>query len=641
MLGFMRKHARSSFIKIIFWMLIAVFVFWGVGVMVADGDKVNVAAMVDGEPITVQTYARAHERMQRIYQELYKENLSPQILAQLNLGQRALDDLVTEMLLKREAARLGLQVTDDEVRESILDIPAFQDGSRFDRTRYLNALRASRLTPAEFEESQRESLLVTKLEGLLTDGLTASDQEVKNLYALENEKLDLTFVKVPFAQFKEDATVSDTEVADYYEKNRERFRRPDTVTIAYVPYAPDHFAEKVPVEEQSIKDYYDAHLSDYEQPEKLHLQHILFVIPAGADAAAKDTVKAKATGLLAEAKTATKDQFAELAKKNSEDALSVENGGDLGVVARGALEAPIEEAAFNLNVGAVSDVVESSRGFHIVRLEEKVAAGAKPLDEVRDAILKELRTRGADDVARAALAADLEKARAGTALDDLASAHGLTVTTSAPHARGQMIPGIKGTTIVNAALMLEPGAVDQMMEADPPYYLFKVTEKVASTISPLQDVKEGIVESLTRDKTREAARTAAEALLESARKADGVNALLTEATAKGYTVDTTGPFGRNEPIPKLAPAPIRDQVFALTTAKPLGEKAFLGGDGAVVVALKDRVAADEAGLTDEKRQSIRDQAVSRKRQDVLEAYRNSLRERAEITVNPDVMARAG
>jgi peptidyl-prolyl cis-trans isomerase D len=126
MLGFMRKHARSSFIKIIFWMLIAVFVFWGVGVMVAGGDKVNVAAMVDGEPITVQTYARAHERMQRVYRELYKENLSPQLLAQLNLGQRALDDLVTEMLLKREAARLGLQVTDDEVREAILDIPTFR-----------------------------------------------------------------------------------------------------------------------------------------------------------------------------------------------------------------------------------------------------------------------------------------------------------------------------------------------------------------------------------------------------------------------------------------------------------------------------------------------------------------------------------
>ena len=118
---------------------------------------------------------------------------------------------------------------------------------------------------------------MNKLEGLLTDGLTASDQEIQNLYAHENEKVDVTFVKVPFAQFKEGATVSDSEVADYYEKNRERFRKPDGVKVAYIPYDPEHFAEKVPVDDQAIKDYYDAHASDYEQPERMHLQHILFV----------------------------------------------------------------------------------------------------------------------------------------------------------------------------------------------------------------------------------------------------------------------------------------------------------------------------------------------------------------------------
>jgi peptidyl-prolyl cis-trans isomerase D len=640
MLGFMRKHARSSFIKIIFWMIIVVFVFWGVGVMVAGGDKVNVAAMVDGEPISVQTYARAHERMQRVYRELYRENLSPQMLAQLNLGQRALDDLVTEMLLKREAGRLGLQVTDDEVREAILDIPTFQDGARFDRTRYLNALRASRLTPAEFEESQREALLVTKLEGLLTDGLTASDQEVRDLYTLESEKVDISFVKVPFSQFKDASPISDTEVTDYYENNRERFRRPDTVTVAYVPYTPEHFAETVPVSDQAVQDYYDAHQSDYEQPERLHLQHILFMVPPDADDAAKNAIKAKAAAVLIAARIGGKDTFTELAKKNSEDALSVENGGDLGVVARGALEPPLEEAAFALNVGDVSDIVVSSRGMHLIRLDEKIPGGPKPLADVRDDIVKELRSRRADDAARTALAADLEKARGGTALDELASAHGLTMTTTKPVSRGQMIPGVKSSMLLNNALVLEPEAVDQVMEADPPYYLFRVTEKVASTIPPLDEVRTAIVETLTRDKSKEAARAAAEALMASARGGGSATALLDAAKAKGYAVDSTGPFGRNEAIPKLAPAPIKDEVFGLTTTAPLGNRPFLTADAAVVVALKDRVPADESALTDEKRQSLRDQAVARKKQDVLEAYRNTLRERAEITVNPDVMARA-
>lgn len=641
MLGFMRKHARSSFIKVVFWMLIAVFVFWGVGVMVAGGDRVNVAAMVDGEPISAQAFARAHERMERMYRELYRENMSPQVLAQLNLGQRALDDLVTDVLLRREAGRLGLQVTDDEVRDSILEIPNFQDGSRFDRTRYLNALRASRITPTEFEESQRETLLVSKLEGLLTDGLTASDQEVRDMYALENEKVNVAFVKVPFSQFKEAATVSDSEVADFYEKNRERFRKPATVTIAFVPYTPEHFGEKLPVDDQAIKDYYEAHSADYEQPERLHLQHILLAIPPDADDAKKAEIKAKAAALLTEARKGGKAEFAELAKKNSDDQLSVENGGDLGTVAKGSLETPLDEAAFALNVGDVSEPVESSRGVHLIRLEEKVPGGSKPLAEVRDDIKKALQARGADDAARAALSADLDKARAGTSLEDLAAAHGLTVTTAKPMAHGQQIPDAKGSaSLVNSALFAEKDSVDQLMDPEPPYYLYKVVDKAESTIPPLDEVKTMITESLKMEKTKEAARAAADALLTSARSTGTEEALVAAAKAKGYTVDETGPFSRSEAIPKLAPAPVKDEVFALTKSAPLAGKAFLSTDAAIALALKEQVASDEAALTDEKKQTIRDQAVARKRQDVLEAYRNTLRERAEITVNPDVMARA-
>jgi peptidyl-prolyl cis-trans isomerase D len=639
MLEVFRRHSRSIAVKVLYLAIAVVFIFWGVGVM-GGGDKVNVAAMVDGEPITAQEYARAQERMERMYRELYRENMNPQILAQLNLGQRALDDLVIERLLKREAERLGLQVTDDEVRESILEIPTFQDGSRFDRTRYLNVLRASRISPTEFEESQRETLLVGKLEGLLTDGLTVSDQEVRDLHALESEKVDVSFVKVPFSHFKEASTVSDAEVAEYYEKNKERFRRPDTVTIAYVPYAPEHFGEKLPIPDEAIKDYYDAHQADYEQPERLKLQHILFTIPPDADDAAKAAVTAKAAGVLVSARIGGTKEFADLARKNSEDALTAENGGDLGIVAPGTLEAPLDEAAFKLGVGEVSDPVTSSRGVHLIRVEESIPGGPKPLDDVREEIVKTLRERGADDAARNALSADLESARGGKTLDELASSHGLTVTTTMPHARGQTIPGVKGSSMVVNALALDVDAVEQVMDAEPPYYLFKVTEKTASTIPTLDDVRSQIVETITKDKTKEAAKTAAEALLTAARTAGTADALLDEAKAKGFEVDTTGAFGRNAPIPKLAPAPIQDEVFALTTKAPLGSGAHFTPDAAVVVALRERIPADDAALTDEKKQSLRDQAVARKRQDVLESYRNALRERAEITVNPDVMARA-
>ncbi len=641
MLGFMRKHSRSTFIKIIFTAIIIVFLFWGVGIMVAGGDRVNVAATVDGEPISVQTYARAHERMERVYRELYRDNLSSAILAQLNLGQRALDDLVIETLLRREAERLGLQVTDDEVRASILEIPTFQNGARFDRTRYLNALRSSRITPTEFEESQRETLLVSKLEGLLTDGLVASDREVHDIFAFENETIDVSFVKVPFSGFKEAVTVGDGEIADYYEKNRERFRTPDTVNVAYVPYTPEQFEEKVAVTDTEIQDYYGSHQTEFEQPERLHLQHILFTVPADADDAKRNEIKAKAAAVLTPARTGGTQEFAELAKKNSEDQLSVENGGDLGTVARGALEPPLEEAAFKLGVGEVSDPVQGSRGIHLIRLVEKLPGGTQPLAEVRDQIVKAIRSSGSDDAARNALAADLERASKGASLEELASAHGLTVTTSPAASQGQTIPGVKSSALIDTALGVDVNGVDQVLDSEPPYYLFKVTAKTPSAIPSLEDMRPTIVETLTREKSKEAAKAAADALLAAAKSAGTTAALLDEAKAKGYAVDTTGSFSRGQPIPKLAPAPIQEEVFGLTTAAPLGTKAFFVPDAAVVIALKERLPADEAGLTDDKRKSLHDQAVARKRQDVLEAYRNTLRERAEITINPDVLARAG
>lgn len=636
MLDFMRRHARSTAIKVVFWMIIVVFVFWGVGVMVAGGDKVNVAATVDGDVISVQEFQRAYERLERVYQQLYRENFSPQLAAQLNLRQRALDDLVTDRLLKREAARLGLRVDDDEVRETILGIPSFRDSGRFDRQRYLTSLRASRVTPTEFEESQRETLLIGKLESVLTDGVYASDEEVHALFVLEGEKINVGFVKVPFARFRDGVTVSDTEVAEHYEKNKERFRKPERVTLGYVAYKPEVFEATLPVSDEAVVAYYDTHGSDFETPEKVRLRTILLLVPPGADEAARAAVRSRAEGVLAELRAG--GDFATLARQRSEDPLTKDAGGDLGLVERGKLEGALEEAAFALEDGQPSDVVEGARGFYLLKVEERQPVGVRPLEEVRDEIVRELRVRGADDAARSALAEDLGRAREGAALEELASARGLTATTSPPVARDQPLAGVKGAVLQSSALELDAGAVDTVEGNEPPYYLFKVVEKFPSTIPPLDEVRNAIVETLRAGKARTLAEREADALLAEARTGGGLAGLAKAAKAKGYTLEETGSFTRSAAIPKLGPAPIKDDLFALTVEAPAAPHAYLLPDAAVAVALKERLAPDESGLSAEKRASLRDSAITRKRQDVLEAYRNLLRQQAEIGINPDVFA---
>ena len=639
MLNFMRKHARSTAIKVIFWMIIIVFVFWGVGIMMAGGDKVNVAATVDDEVISTQEYGRTYERMQQVYRQLYRENFTPQIAAQLNLRQRALDDLVTDRLLKREAARLGLQVSDDEVREAILGIPGFQADGRFDRQRYLVSLRASRVSPAEFEESQRETLLIGKLESLLTDGVHASDQEIRDLFVLENEKIDVTFVQVPFARFAAGVSVSDAEIADHYEKNRERFREPDRVTFTYVAYTPEALEAAVPVSDEAIRTYYDAHLSDYETADRIRVLQILFVLPPDADDATRGTIRAKAEGVLAQAKEG-KD-FAALAREHSEDPLTKESGGDLGFVERGKLEDALDQAVFALDVGQVSGIVDSARGLSILRIEEKQVGTPRPLDEVREEIVRELRKRGADDAARRALADDLAKAREGASLEALASARGLPAVTPPPVAQHQPLAGVKGAALQSAALGLDVGSMDTVEGVDPPYYLLKVTGKTPSFIKPLEEARAGIAETLRTDKARDAAKSEAAAILEQARGSGaGINAFADAAQARGYTTDDTGPFSRSAPIPKIGAAPIKDDLFALTKAAPFGAQPYLYPDAAVIVVLRERIAPNDMDLTQEKRGSLRDTTLARKRQDILESYRDFLRQRADITVNPDIMSGA-
>jgi peptidyl-prolyl cis-trans isomerase D len=637
MLDYMRKNARSTAVKVLYTLIIIVFCFWGVGIMMG-GQRVNVAATVDGEPITAQAFLEAHDRLQRSYQQIYRDGFTPEVAAQLNLEQRALDDLVTDLLLRREAVRLGLQVSDDEVRESILNIPAFHDGGRFDRSRYLAALRSTRLSPEEFEESQRHALLAQKLESLLTDGLYVSDEEVHDLFVLENEKVDVAYTKLPYDRFAGAVQVSDSEVSAYYEENRERFRTPEELTLAYVTYAPESFQETVPVNDDLVQAYYESHEYDFESPEEIALRHILVAVPPGADDAARAEARAKAEKILEEAKGGA--DFAALAREHSDDPLTKESGGDLGLVERGKLEAALDEAAFRLEDGEISDLIETDRGLDILKVDERKPSHVRPLAEVRDDVVRAIRENGADATTRDALEADAVRAHDGTDLEDIAKGHDLSVTTSPPVSAGKPLPGVKGGALFAAARALDVAEVGEVVGDEPPYYLFKVLAKTPSTIEPLDAVRERILEALRTEKEKDAAKAEAEGLLAAATGDDPAAAFTKAAAAKGYTVEDSGPIGRHDPLTKFDNAPIIGDLFALTPEAPRATHPYLLRADALAVVLKKRMPPDESELTDEMRESLRNTALARRRTQTLEAYRDMLRQRAEITVNPAIVTSA-
>ena len=173
MLNYMRRHAQGTTIKILFWIIIAVFVLWGVGTF--TGSDSLYAASVNGEAIQPKEVRRAAQQLERFYRQLYGENLTPELMKALDFKNRALEQMINTALLKQEAQRLGFSVTDEEVRAAIEGMQGLNVDGRFQREAYFRYLRMQGVTPTDFESEQRDRLLVQKVQELVTSSIRADD----------------------------------------------------------------------------------------------------------------------------------------------------------------------------------------------------------------------------------------------------------------------------------------------------------------------------------------------------------------------------------------------------------------------------------------------------------------------------------
>lgn len=223
MLDVMRRHAQSWLIKGIFAVIIVVFIlFW-----TEPGQKgvgLEVVATVDGSKITLSEYRRSYENLLNVYRNFYREGLSEEIIKMLKLKEKALDSIIDNRLILKEADNLGLNVSNAELADSISKYPAFQKENAFDKGQYLAVLKANRLTPEEFEEGQRRNILVGKVEGLIKEGSKTSDDEVLDTYVRQREKVNVELVKVEPKEFLKDVTVSEDDAKDYFSKNKETLK---------------------------------------------------------------------------------------------------------------------------------------------------------------------------------------------------------------------------------------------------------------------------------------------------------------------------------------------------------------------------------------------------------------------------------
>jgi len=634
MLRYMRRHKQSLLVKGVLGVIILVFIGWGVGSFEAARQTASVA-VVNDESISYTELTQAHQNLILAYRELYGAAYSPELARELDLQGRALDDLITAALLIGQAKQLGLQVTDEEVSDSIRSTAIFSPNGRFDKRTYLRFLRFAQISEEQFVDQQRKLLLTRKVENLVTDGAVVSDAELSDRYIVDNQKVNLSYVKLSWEGLRETVTLTDDDLAEYYEQNSERYKEPERVEFSYVAYRPDDFTDSTRVTEDDVTQFYERHVTErFTDPPQVQLRQIVLDIPPGASEEERGRIRNRAQQI---AEQAADSDFAALARKHSDHKASAEKGGDVAWVGRAELQPALADAAFALEKGAVSEPVELPAAIYLLQAQDTRGSRPRPLDEVRGEIEPTIREGKARELARVAADEDAARVAGGATLEELASARDLDVHQSKPLTVGDFDPEFGPTApMVDAALRLKAGETSDVIETPRGLFLIRLTERRPAIILPLDQARTRVEMDLRAQRAKAAAQTKAEALLKELEETRDLAAL---AARERLTVEQTGLFGRSgQAISRLGLGnELPEDAFTLSLAAPVAPRVYVTATGGAVLAvLKEKVDPDLTEF-EKTRDTLRDGYLQRKKQALLGAFISQLKQQATIEVRSDFL----
>ncbi len=602
----------------------------GSGADAASGDTI---ARVDGQEISTGEFRRTYQAQLQAYRSAYGANMSEQLLKQLGVEQQILQQMVDERAALAEAERLNITASDEEVRQAILTMPAFQEnGSFIGDQRYQQLLRMQRppMTASEFEESVRRQLTVQKLRASLTDWMSVPDKELEQEYRRRNDKVKLAVVSFTADSFRNQVQVSDADVAAYFDAHKDEFKIPEKRKIRYALIDIDAMRAKVNVPTADVERAYNNNIEQYSTPEQVRASHILLKT-AGKDDAA---VKAKAEDILKQAKSGA--DFAELAKKYSEDEGSAKNGGDLDYFGRGRMVPEFDQAVFAMQPGEISDLVKTQYGYHIIKLIDKKNATTRPLQDVRQQIVDQLAYEKAQAQA-ADLAENLSKQISKPAdLDRVAKANGLAVQESGFFARDEPILGLGPAPEAAAkAFDMKQGEVAGPLRSSRGFVFETLVAKQDPYVPKLDEVKERVRDEVVKNKAREVATTKAG---EIAAKLKAAPDFEKAAKAAGLEAKTTDLIARDAPIPDLGVSPaVEDKAFSQPVGSVSDAIATDTGTAVIKVLERKEVTPDEWKSA---KDTFREQLLTDRRNRFFASYMVKAKQKMKIEVNRDTLQKA-
>ncbi len=631
MLDSMRRHRH--WLKWVLLLVVLSFVAFYVPDFLSDRTGNGAAgpnqelASVNGEPISTMAFRRAYQQRVQAFRSAYGGSFNEQMLKQLGIEQQILRQLIDERTAVAEARRLGLSVSDAEVAQRIYEIPAFQQNGVFSEEYYSRLLASQRppLSKGEFEESLRRSLLVDKLRAALTEWVGVSDSDVAAEFKRRNEKVKAELVVVAADKLRGDVSVTDQDVAAWYGAHKDTYRVGEKRKIKYLLIDTEQLRTKAVVSPAEIDRYYRANEPQFITPEQVRASHILLKTE-GKDEAA---VKLKAEALLKQAKAGA--DFAQLAKKNSEDEGSAAQGGDLDYFGRGKMVKEFDDVAFSLAPGQISDLVKSQFGFHIIKVTDKKPETRRTLDEVRAEITERLSYESAQTQAQTIGEAVAKEISSPADLDKVAKARGLSVQESGYFSKDEPIAGFgPAPEITDEAFTMKEGTVAGPVRTARGTVFFATTGRQDARVPALAEVKDKVREDALGQKARELSKARAEALgaglasnFAAAAKSAGLEVKATEIVARGTTWPDVG-----------INSAVDDAIFQQA---PGGVTRPIVTDGGTVIARvveRQDVTPEELAKA---RDGLKQELVADRRTKFFSAYMLKARERMKIQVNQDAV----
>ncbi len=628
MLMQIRERATGIFAYIIVILIAIPFAFWGIQEYFG-GPADQKVAEVNGEEIVKRVFDAQVQDQRRYLKSILGSSFDSLYSDESKLKQSVLDTMIQNTLLSDETENAGYRISDNRLAERIQSVPQFQNAGRFDSAKYEQLLVAQRRSPVEFENQLRQEESINQYQGSAVYSSFLPEKDKQKYAALKQQKRDFDYFLI--AADANSVEVTDSDVSEYYQANKQSFKTLERVKLEYIEIKQKDIEATLTFSDDEIQSSYDDDPSRYQTPELRKASHILLKL---ADDASEEQVASALSKLQTAAdRIGDGEQFATIAKEMSEDSFSAKNGGDLGFITRTDIDNPVfVQKLFSMQKGDVSAPVRTSLGVQLIKLDDITAPETKPFEQVRSQIENELRADAADKeyIERIEKLSNLTYVNEDN-LQVAAEELNMEVQTS-DWIVGAELEGIASyPSIVSAAFsdeVLNKGLNSALTEvADGRALVVRVLEHEPAEVQPLEDVADKIKATVISIKAREQlVAQGTDAIDKLNNDSSNIDDVLKQLNVP---LKTAGALLRDD---ESVPSEIVEHVFSLSSANsyPVFDGVELDNGQFAVIKLNDIVAVAESEAKVEAAEWISVQGEYGRRE--MQAMLKALRETGDVNV---------